>query len=174
MNNQMRNKKVFSDQKSGKPEYKELVKAQAGRVFAICLGMLGNIHDAEDIAQQTLLKCLTNIRQVRDGNHFDAWIGRIAKNLCVDFIRRQKSRRNAFFKHYRADHNNMKNYPELQCALTKLPEQDRIALMLYYFDGRNVKSVARTLTISEAAAQARLSRARKKLRKLLEAEEAKK
>ena len=122
-------------------------------------------------AQQVLLKCLINIGQVRSDNHLEAWIGRIAKNLCVDFLRSQKSRRNALTNRNQSDPNESKNYPELQCALTKLPEPDRTALMLYYFDGRSTRSVARTLMISEAAAQARLSRARKKLRKLLEADE---
>ena len=154
-----------------KQQYSELVKAQARRVFAICLGMLGNVHDAEDVAQQALLKCLTNIGQVRNDNHLEAWIGRIAKNLCVDFLRNQKARRNALTNRNQSGPNELKDYPELRYALTKLPEQDRTALMLYYFDGRSMKSVARTLMISEAAAQARLSRARKKLRKLLEAEE---
>ena len=54
-------------------------------------------------------------------------------------------------------------------ALAKLSEEYRLALMLYYFDGRSAKAVAEAFEISEGAAQARLSRARKQLRKLLQA-----
>jgi RNA polymerase sigma-70 factor (ECF subfamily) len=64
-----------------------------------------------------------------------------------------------------------RQYPELERALAKLPEESRLALMLYYFDGRSARSVAEAFEISEAAAQARLSRARRQLRRLLQARE---
>ena len=150
--------------------YTDLVKVYSGRVFAICLGMLGNTHDAEDIAQQTLLKGFMDINQLRDGGQFGVWISRIAKNLCIDFIRRRKRKQSILRRRTGAGQNDSKGYPELKSALAKLPEEHRLALMLYYFDGRNTKNIAETMTISEAAAQARLSRARKRLRKLLETE----
>ena len=152
------------------PEYKELVKAHSGRVFAICLGMLGNTHDAEDIAQQALLKGLTKIDQVQDYERFGPWIYRIAKNLCIDFLRRQKRKRGSLVEQVDANRSEIKEYPELRKALSKLPEESRTVLMLYYFDGRSTKAIARILMISETASQARLSRARKQLRELLETE----
>ena len=147
-----------------------IVKAYSGRVFAICLGMLGNTHDAEDVAQQTLLKAITNIKQLRRQEQVGAWISRIAKNLCIDFIREQKRRRSSLAEQAVASRNNSREYPELKRALAKLSEEYRLALMLYYFDGRSTKAIAETLEISKAAAQARLRRARKQLRKLLETE----
>ena len=83
-----------------------LVKAYSGRVFAICLGMLGNTHDAEDVAQQTLLKAITNIKQLRRQEQVGAWISRIAKNLCIDFIREQKRRRSSLAEQAVASRNN--------------------------------------------------------------------
>ena len=158
--------------------YAGLVKVYSRRVFAICLGMLGNIHDAEDVAQQALLKGFIDIEQLRDSDHFGAWIGRIARNLCVDLIRRRKREQIAFAKSqapsYRereaASEGSSKKYPELEYTLAKLPRRYRLALMLYYFDGRSSENIAETLQISQAAVYARISRARKRLRKLLEAE----
>lgn len=150
--------------------YTDLIKAYSGRVFAICLGMLGNIHDAEDIAQQTLLKGLISIKQIRREEQFGAWICQIAKNLCIDFVRMQQRRQRSVAKQTPASKSSSKDYPELEVALAKLSEENRLALMLYYFDGRSTKAIAETLEISETAAQARLSRARKRLRKLLETE----
>jgi len=140
--------------------------------------MLGNIHDAEDVAQQALLKGFIDIEQLRDSDHFGAWIGRIARNLCVDLIRRRKREQIAFAKSqapsYRereaASEGSSKKYPELEYTLAKLPRRYRLALMLYYFDGRSSENIAETLQISQAAVYARISRARKRLRKLLEAE----
>lgn len=170
MNGDLEKKLVASCRNADSSADTHLVKAYSGRVFAICLGVLGNTHDAEDVAQQTLLKAITNIRQVRRDEQVGAWISRIAKNLCIDFIRKQERRRSSLAEQAAASRSNSKEYPELKRALAKLSEEYRLALMLYYFDGRATKAVAEALMISEAAAHTRLSRARKKLRKLLEAE----
>jgi RNA polymerase sigma-70 factor (ECF subfamily) len=131
--------------------------------------MLGNTHDAEDIAQQTFLKGLANIRQIRSDELFGAWIGRIAKNLCIDLIRERKRGRSSLAGWLPPDQEDEREFPELRSALAGLSERHRLALMLYYFDGRSTRGLAEVLAISEGAAQARLSRARKKLRRLLEA-----
>jgi len=169
LNGYLEKKLVASCRNADKSAYAGLVRTCAGRVFAICLGMLGDSHDAEDIAQQALLKGFTDINELRDSEQFGPWIGRIAKNLCIDFIRRQKRKRNALLQRAKADRRNSKQYPELEGALAKLPEEHRLALMLYYFDGRSTENIAETFNISEAAVHARMSRARKQLRKLLSA-----
>jgi RNA polymerase sigma-70 factor (ECF subfamily) len=153
-----------------KSAYTGLVKAYSGRVFAICLGMLGNAADAEDVAQQTFMKGFTEIKHLRDGERFGAWISRISQNMCTDFIRRQRRRRDAMWGAVprRAE---PKEYPELEGALARLPQDYRLTLVLYYFDGRSTKKIAEALGISQGTVQARLSRARKKLRKLLKTEE---
>jgi len=150
--------------------YASLVKAYSGRVFAICLAMLGNSHDAEDVAQQSLLKGLADIKQLQDGELFGAWISRIARNLCIDFIRRRKHEQRVLRQQIAAGSGTSRDYTELEAALMKLPEEYRLALTLYYFDGHSTKAVAEALQISQAAAQVRISRARKKLRNLLKAE----
>jgi len=170
LNGRLEKKMVASCRNGDKSAYTGLVKAYSGRVFGICLGMLGNSHDAEDVAQQALLKGFTDISQLRHGERFGAWIGRIAKNLCIDFIRRQKFKRNAFVDRAEAGRNSSKEYPELGGALAKLPQDSRLVLMLYYFDGRSTKNIAETFGTSEAAVQTRISRARKQLREILDTE----
>jgi RNA polymerase sigma-70 factor (ECF subfamily) len=132
--------------------------------------MLGNRHDAEDIAQQVFLKGLRDINQLLDGERFGAWIGRTTKNLCIDFIRRQKYGRNDRPGQCSAIEAGPAAYPELEGALAKLAEKYRLVLMLYYFDGQSTKNIAEALDITEAAVHTRMSRARKELRKLLESE----
>ncbi|MHC4641047.1 MAG: RNA polymerase sigma factor [Planctomycetota bacterium] len=169
MNEDSEKKLVAACRNGDKSTYAKLVKCYSGRIFAICLGMLGNREDAEDIAQQVLVKGLTNIRQLRDNEQFGAWIARIAKNLCIDFIRKQKHKQNRLIEPTTTSQSSSKEHPELQAALAMLSEEHRLALMLFYFDGHSTRSIARMLMISEAAAQARLSRARKQLRRLLKA-----
>ncbi len=170
MNGNLEKKLVSACRNGDRSVYAGLVKAYSGRIFAICMGMLDNTHDAEDIAQQALLKALTGIKQLRDDEQFGAWISRIAKNLCIDFIRQKKHKKNCIVESAAESQKDSKEHPELRKALSKLSEDHRLALMLYYFDGRSAKSIGETFMISQAAAQTRISRARKQLRKLLEAE----
>lgn len=148
--------------------YAGLVRAYSGRIFAICLAMLGNHHDAEDIAQQTLLNGLRGIGRLRSDEQFGAWISRIARNLCVDFVRKRKHKPSVVVQQANSARPDSGGYPELEGALARLPRESRLTLMLYYFDGRDTKNIARALDISQGAVQTRLSRARKQLRKLLE------
>lgn len=170
LNGHLEKKLVASCRSGDKSAYTGLVKPYSGRVFGICLGMLGNSHDAEDVAQEALLKGLANIKELRDDEQFGAWIGRIAKNLCIDFIRRQKFKRSAFVNRVEAGQSSSKEYPELEDALAKLPQDSRLVLMLYYFDGRSTKNIAEALEISDVAVHTRMSRARKQLREILDAE----
>lgn len=167
MNEDLEKKLVVACREGDRSAYAKLAKHYSGRIFAICLGMLRHRENAEDIAQQALLKALTNIKQLRDDQQFGAWIAQIAKNLCIDFTRKHK--RLFIIKREAVSQNSSKEYPEIQAALAKLSEEHRLALMLFYFDGQSTKNIAETLMISEALAQKRISRARKQLRKLLEA-----
>ena len=169
MNGELEKKLVACCQEGDRSAYADLVQAYSGRVFAICMGMLGHSHDAEDVAQQTLLKGFTDIGQLRNGEQFGTWVSRIAKNNCINFIRREKRKKNSLSERSSDVQNDSKDYSELQAALAKLPEQYRVALMLYYFEDRDSQMIAEILQISRSAVHARISRARKQLRELLEA-----
>jgi RNA polymerase sigma-70 factor (ECF subfamily) len=162
---------VASCRNGDRGAYAELVKVHAGRVFAICYGMLGNRHDAEDMAQQTLLKGFMQIQGIRDSGHFGPWIARIARNLCIDVIR-QRKRPAAPAVDLTEPDNEMDRweYGRLEGALAQLSSDYRVPLLLFYFDGHSTKSIAETLGTTQAAIQARLSRGRKQLRKLLHSE----
>jgi RNA polymerase sigma-70 factor (ECF subfamily) len=150
--------------------YAKLLHAYSGQVFAICLAMLGNRDDAEDITQQTLLKGFTDIGQLRDDGKFGAWIGQIARNLCTDLLRGKNTEANANVRLMEQPKASSDEHPELRAALKKLPRKYRVTLMMYYFDGKSAGSVAEVLGTSELTIYTRLSRARKMLRKMLETE----
>jgi len=147
--------------------YAGLVKAHAERVFAVCLGLLGHRQDAEDAAQQALLRGLMQIRNLNKIDSFGPWIVEIARNLCLDVLRRRKRQAPAP-RDGRPDENGTpEDYRYLEAALHKLSSDYRVPLLLFYFNGQSTTSIARTLGLSQGAVQARLSRARKHLRSLL-------
>ena len=147
LNGELEKKLVWRCQNGDKSAYAGLVEAYSGRVFAICLGILGHSHDAEDVAQQTLLKGFSDIDQLRNGEQFGTWLGRVAKNLCIDLIRRQKRKTDGLSKRPSAvEGRGKEDYSQLQAALSKLPEQHRVALVLYYFESRKSHAIAQIVT----------------------------
>ena len=77
---------VAASRRGDKSAYALLVKRHYRHVFAVCLGVLGNVDDAEDISQDAMLKGFLKIRKLCSDEQFDQWILRIAKNLCIDFL----------------------------------------------------------------------------------------
>jgi len=147
--------------------YKLLVKRHYRHVFALCLGVIGNVHDAEDIAQEVMLKGLVKIKKLSKGKQFEAWILQIAKNLCIDFLRRRKRIKPVNLRQQmQAGQRNQENH-ELEQAVRRLPKELRLPLVMYYFDGKNAKKIAGKLKISHSGTCQRIREARKELHKLL-------
>ena len=147
--------------------YATLVKKYYRQVFLACMGTLGNVHDAEDIAQDAMLKGFVEIKKLRDGSQFCPWIVRIAKNMCINMTRRNKHARIIMQgKAIQPNQTTMRN-DNLELAMEKLPEESRLPLVMYYFDGQSVKTVAEKLDISNASVYSKLRAATKQLHKLL-------
>jgi RNA polymerase sigma-70 factor, ECF subfamily len=163
-----------------KGAYASLVRAHARSIFAICLGMLGNVHDAEDAAQETFVRAFSQLPQLRTASQFRPWIGRIARNHCLDLLRRRKRGSEVLAMHGAAQSNpgshaephealllREEERIKLEGALARLPEKYRVPLMLYYFDGHSTQNVASILDLNPAGVLTRLSRARRELRRML-------
>lgn len=59
-------------------------------MFQICYRMLGNRHEAEDIAQEAFIRAYVNVHRYNMEYKFSTWLYRIATNLCIDRIRKRK------------------------------------------------------------------------------------
>jgi RNA polymerase sigma-70 factor (ECF subfamily) len=158
---------VRACQQGDKAAYAVLVKRHYRHVFALCLGVLGNVHDAEDIAQEAMLKGLVKIKKLGRGEQYEAWILQIARNLCIDFLRRRKRVKPlANEQPIQAGQKSQENH-ELEQAVGRLPQELRLPLTMYYFDGKNAKTIAERLNISHSGACQRIRTARQELHKLL-------
>ncbi|MBN1817832.1 MAG: sigma-70 family RNA polymerase sigma factor [Sedimentisphaerales bacterium] len=155
-----------------KDAYAWLVRNYSRSVFAICMGILGNTHDAEDLTQDVLLRGFKGIGRLRETDQFRPWIFQIARNMCIDFLRRRKIGKGAFIKvrdrQERADSTVEQDYTFLERAIGRLPEKYRLPLMMYYFQEKSTEAVAEAMGISPAGVCSRLSRARQKLRTILD------
>jgi RNA polymerase sigma-70 factor (ECF subfamily) len=158
---------VAAAQRGDKSAYSLLVKRHYRYVFAVCLGMLGNVHDAEDMAQDAMLKGFVKMGGLRKGEQFGDWIVRIAKNRCIDFVRRQKNTKALLAEQAPDTPRSSGASAELEQAIKRLPQELRVPLMMYYFDNKSAKSIAEKLNISHSGACKKIKAARKQLHRLL-------
>ncbi len=138
----------------------------AGFVYAIT----GRPDAVEDLAQQVFIKMIRALARLHDVAQFEAWLFRLARNTCIDHLRRQKLRR--IFTPFAAEHENIPEPPgavdseeldALRHALQQLPPKDR-ALLALAQEGRSQVEMAEATGTSVMAVKARLHRAREKLR----------
>ena len=158
---------VCASQQNDKTAYAELVKRHYRHVFAMCLGMLGNIDDAEDIAQETILKGLLKIKKLDKAGQFEPWILKIARNLCYDFLRRRKHTKVIDIEQPAQPSKQTGGNHDLLKAINRLPQELRVPLTMFYFDGKNAKTIAGKLNISHSGACLKIRKARKQLHELL-------
>jgi len=147
--------------------YTGLVQRHYRHIFALCLGLLANVHDAEDVAQDTMLKGLQSIRRLARPGQFEPWILRIAKNLCVDLLRRRKRIKVHVAELEAVQTPDPAAGPDLEQALRRLPQELRLPLTLFYFEHKDAGSIAKQLDISPSLTYDRLRAARRELHKLL-------
>jgi RNA polymerase sigma factor (sigma-70 family) len=153
-----------------KQMYAALVKKYYRHVFLICMGMLGKASDAEDVAQEVMLKGYVEIRKLRDGAKFAQWITRIAKNMCLNLHRKEKSLQKAIAQRALQEAENPTQNHSLEKAIEKLPSDERMVLLMYYYDGQKVKNVAEKLNISTSNVYLKLRAATNLLHDILSGE----
>jgi RNA polymerase sigma-70 factor (ECF subfamily) len=169
----------------------ELIERHAPAVYAVCLGLLADGDQAQDAAQDALLKAIEKLASLRDPSTFRSWIISIAHNLCRDFWKQTRRRQQLLDEQMERGglevvagigagsqpipgmgtvscRESEASGLDIQAALARLPEKYRIPLLLYYFDGLSSAKVAEALGISPTGAGARLCRARRALREILE------
>ena len=67
-----------------------IVERYKKQMYSVVYSMTHNHSDADDISQDTFIKAFENLRKFKLGTNFRSWLYRIAVNLCIDHLRRQK------------------------------------------------------------------------------------
>jgi len=76
--------------KGDQAAYEDVVLLFQDRIYQHCLRMVGNVHEAEDIAQEVFIRAYTNIHSFDISRKFSTWLYRIATNLTIDRLRKRK------------------------------------------------------------------------------------
>ena len=152
-------------------EFEERLADSSSLAFRVARGVLRNDADAEDIAQEALVKAFRNFADLRDRHCFRAWLVRVSFRLALDRLRSSKRRgiREAEWireqertrtTEFEASHEFQHH---LEHAMAELPEKLRLVLLLSAMDGHSLEEVAMLLAIPVGTVKSRLFFARKKL-----------
>ena len=76
--------------KGDQDAFGEIVEIYKNSIYQLGYRMLGNRHEAEDIAQEAFIRAYVNIKSFNQELKFSTWLFRIATNLCIDRIRKKK------------------------------------------------------------------------------------
>jgi RNA polymerase sigma-70 factor (ECF subfamily) len=145
--------------------------------YRVALGVLRNTAEAEDVAQEAMLRAYRNFHRLRDRESFRAWLVRTAWRLALDRIRasgRRERREHAAFLDSQSAPGieNATATREFERhvaqALDELPEKLRLVMTLAAIEGYNTSEVAKLTGLPEGTVKSRLFSARKKLAESLE------
>jgi RNA polymerase sigma-70 factor (ECF subfamily) len=173
-------------QRGDRSAFDSLVRRYDQSVLRLALHMLGNEQDAQDVHQEAFLKAYRHIGNFRFECSFYTWLYRIVTNLCLDQLRRRKSRREdpatvtdshgdemdllSNISDTRAMANPARELDRkrmgqsINQALSKLTPRERTVFELKHYQGLKLRTIGEMLSTTEETAKNTLFRATRKLR----------
>jgi len=144
-------------------------------VRAIALDILGDYHLASDVSQDAFVTAYENLPGLRKPVAFGSWLMKITRRSALDWARRKRDGAGLESVVPPTIHNPDGLLDEekqwLLASVVKLPKGEEQVVMLRYFSGHSVKDVAEILSRSVGTVPKQLSRAHRRLRKILERSE---
>ncbi|MBM6616196.1 RNA polymerase sigma factor SigW [Bacillus suaedaesalsae] len=165
--------------------FSEIVELYKDKVYILCYRMLGNSHEAEDIAQEAFIRAYINIDSYNIDKKFSTWLYRIATNLSIDRIRKKKpdfyldaevkgTEGLTMYSQVASDTplpeeevESLELQQSVQEEILKLPEKYRAVIVMKYIEELSLKEISDILGLPISTIKTRIHRGREALRKQL-------
>ena len=158
-----------------KQAFAVLVKRYERPVRGVALDVLGDYHSAADVSQEAFVKAYEQLAGLRKPKAFGPWLMKITRRCALDSLRRRPKETRLETKIVTAIEGPNGQLDEdkqrLLAAIVKLPKAEKQVVMLRYFGDHGVKDVAEIVGRSTGTVTKQLSRAHKRLRRILERSE---
>ena len=145
------------------------------RVYALCRSRLVSVADSEEATQETFVRAIARSDDLKSIDALGAWLRQIAKNVCVDTIRRQQVRRAESFEddigsrdQGLRDADDKEDQDRLLHLVHSLPEVQREVILLHYYESMTYDEMAEWLGVARSTINDRLRKARHSLKCSLE------
>ncbi len=146
------------------------------RLRRFARGLTGSATEADDLVQAACERALTRAHQFQEGTRFDSWMFRIAQTIWIDQLRSRGTRKEVVEDealHVGSDESGRRvearlALQEVREALSQIPAEQRMALLLVTVDGMSYKQAAEVAEVPVGTIMSRLARARVALQAKLE------
>jgi RNA polymerase sigma-70 factor (ECF subfamily) len=173
-------------------EFEAFVRRYQDTVFAIAVRLLGNRAEAEDVAQTVFLRAFQRFDDIGRSAAAPGWLRTVTRNACLNYLTRYRSRWRFFSELDRAaggeteldyeaalaspgslerDMARAEERHQLEQALRRLPDRQRVPLVLFHFEEVSYQDIAALLGVSLAKVKIDIHRGREALRKHLSADD---
>ncbi|MGG1243220.1 hypothetical protein BSBH6_03499 [Bacillus subtilis] len=178
-------KRIKQVKKGDQDAFADIVDIYKDKIYQLCYRMLGNVHEAEDIAQEAFIRAYVNIDSFDINRKFSTWLYRIATNLTIDRIRKKKpdyyldaevtgTEGLTMYSQIAADGVlpedavvSLELSNTIQQKILKLPDKYRTVIVLKYIDELSLIEIGEILNIPVGTVKTRIHRGREALRKQL-------
>jgi RNA polymerase sigma-70 factor, ECF subfamily len=154
--------------------FAEIYRIHVGRVYGVCLRILGDRSRAEEATQQVFIRSWMKLDSFRGESSFGSWLHRVAVNVTLNELKASASMQ---ISDYSLDDlpaqsasqgsHSREMQMDLEKAIAALPAGARVVFVLHEIEGLNHKDIADKLGLANGTCKAQLSRARKLLREAL-------
>ena len=152
----------------------ELMEMYQNTLFGYIYQLMLNYQAAEDIFQETWLKVIEKIEQFNPKYNFKNWLFTIARNLCLDSLRKIKKRRwkMSYFKEnsFHLPNESEVEKEKIDKVLAALPLPFREVIILRFFYQCQIKEMAEMLRIRQGTVKSRLHKGLKAMKKIWDKE----
>ena len=135
-------------------------------LLALCCG---NKDEADDIAQESLIKAYLSSGSYREEGKFTIWLYKIAHNTFLDHRKNMKYTEDIEAANTLTDGSFAADrsfeYQELYAAIAALPPKERTSILLFYLKGYSIKEIAGIIDSNADAVKKQLSRGREQLKR---------
>ena len=149
-----------------------LVARYVNLVYSMAVRQVGNVHEAEEITQAVFIILAKKAARLRHERALSSWLFNTTRLTAINFARseaRRHRREQEAYMQRNLDESNedlwQQMAPMLDAAVAALNEKDRRAIVLRFYEGRNLREVGDALCASEEAAKKRVARGLEKLQK---------
>jgi RNA polymerase sigma-70 factor (ECF subfamily) len=177
MENQHVNNLIRLSLRNDRKAFRQIVEAYQDMIFSVSFKLLGNNEDARDCTQDAFIRIWLHLKDFNPEQKFSTWAYRIAVNICIDKLKRQKIKTINFDKDLTLNFSiddpeiqlSNKELSEIIVALTnELSYKQKVVFTLRYLEDLDVEEIKEITGMSAEKIKSNLYLAKQTIRKKLE------